>query len=298
MSPVGPHGIVVVDKPEGPTSHTVVSRARKAWGTRRVGHAGTLDPLATGVLVLGLGSATRLLGHLSGQGKEYLATMVLGIATTSDDSQGEVVRAPGASLGADRVAAAMEPWRGRVKQRPSAVSAVHVDGRRAHERVRAGEELQLPERDVTVDAFDLIDVRWAEISGVPATVIDVRVACSAGTYIRALARDIGDALGVGGHVTSLRRTRSGAFTLDDACALEALGEVPLMSPGEAARRSLPSIEVAADDVTPVTHGVRIPWPEGAPEAGTVALLHRGALLALAESRGGRATYSAVFPPEA
>ena len=297
MTVAGPHGIVVVDKPEGPTSHAIVGRARKAWGTRRVGHAGTLDPLATGVLVLGLGSATRLLGHLSAQGKEYVATIALGVSTSSDDAQGDILQAGGATLDAIAVEGAMAPWRGPVRQRPSAVSAVRIDGRRAHERVRAGEDVEVPEREVTIEAFDLLDLRQGEAAGVPVTVIDVRVACSAGTYVRALARDVGDALGVGGHVVALRRTRSGSFTLEDACAMEDLGTATPMTAGVAARRSLPWVDVGDDLVRPVVHGVRIPWPDTAPRTGTVAFLHDDELLALAECSSGTAAYSAVFPPE-
>lgn len=295
MTAPGPHGIIVVDKPEGPTSHAIVARARKAWGTRKVGHAGTLDPLATGVLVLGLGSATRLLGHLSDQGKEYLATIVLGVATTTDDSQGDVVSAAGADLGEPEIEAAMSRWRGPIRQRPSAVSAVHVDGKRAHERVRAGEDVELPERDVTIETFELLGVRHEEAHGVRVTALDVRVACTAGTYVRALARDLGRDLGVGGHITALRRTRSGALTLEDSCDVNALGSAPLMSPGLVARRSLPWIEVDDVHVRSVAHGVRIPWPDGAPHTGTVALLRGEHLLALAEQRSGLATYSAVWP---
>lgn len=291
-------GLVVVDKPEGPTSHAIVGRARKAYGTRRVGHAGTLDPMATGVLVLGIGSATRLLGHLSDQGKEYRATMALGVATTTDDAQGEVIRAPGGRVSAAEVEAAMRMWRGLVRQRPSAVSAVHVDGKRAHELVRAGEEVVLPERDVTIEAFDLLDLRYEDIAGVPVTVVDVRVACSAGTYVRALARDIGDALGVGGHITALRRTRSGALTLADACTVEDLGVTAPLTAGEVARRSLPWVQVPESDVRSVAHGVRIPWPSAAPMSGTVAFLRGDDLLALAEQRGGLAAYTAVWPDTA
>ncbi len=297
MTAAVPHGIVVVDKPAGPTSHAIVARARKAWGTRKVGHAGTLDPLATGVLVLGLGSATRLLGHLSEQGKEYLATMVLGAATTTDDSQGEFVSVHGARLERLDIETAMDRWRGPVRQRPSAVSAVHVDGKRAHERVRAGEDVQLPERDVTVEALEILAIRHAEAGGVTVTAVDVRVACSAGTYVRALARDLGADLGVGGHITSLRRTRSGALTLDDACEVDDFGSAPLVAPGLVARRSLPWVEVADADVRSVSHGVRIPWPPMAPPSGTVALLHGDHLLALAEQRAGLARYSAVWPAE-
>lgn len=296
MTVAGPHGIVVVDKPEGPTSHAIVGRARRAWGTRRVGHAGTLDPLATGVLVLGLGSATRLLGHLSAQGKEYVATIALGVSTSTDDAQGDIVRADGATLAAPDVESAMAPWSGPVRQRPSAVSAVRIDGRRAHERVRAGEDVEVPEREVTIETFDLLDLRHDEVAGVPVTVIDVRVACSAGTYVRALARDVGDALDVGGHVVALRRTRSGAFSLDDACSVDDLGSVAPLTAGAAAQRSLPWVHVGTDLVRSVVHGVRIPWPETAPREGTVALLHDEELLALAECSSGTAAYSAVFPP--
>ena len=292
-----PAGILVVDKPEGPTSHAIVARARKAYGTRRVGHAGTLDPLATGVLVLGIGSATRLLGHLSGQGKEYLATICLGVTTTTDDSQGEVVTAAGARVTPEAVAKAMAAWTGDVRQRPSAVSAVHVDGKRAHERVRAGEEVHLPERDVRIDAFDLLDLRQGDLDGTPVTFVDVRVACSAGTYVRALARDVGQALGVGGHVTALRRTRSGELALEDACRVDDLGSAPLLSAGDVARRCLPWVPVDDSLVRSVIHGVRIPWPEAAPDSGTVALMHGDDLLALAEQRAGVAAYSAVFPPQ-
>lgn len=288
-------GLVVVDKPVGPTSHAIVARARRVYGTRRVGHAGTLDPLATGVLVLGIGSATRLLGHLSEQGKEYLASIALGVSTSTDDSQGAITQARGSRLSSAQVEAAMVPWRGRVRQRPSAVSAVHVDGKRAHERVRAGEDVVLPEREIVVEAFQLLDVRHGDTAGVPTTTIDVRVACSAGTYVRALARDIGDALGVGGHITALRRTRSGALTLDDAHAFDELGESTPITAGEVARRSLPWIQVADADVRAVAHGVRIPWPADAPESGTVAFLRGEELLALAERRSGLATYAAVWP---
>jgi tRNA pseudouridine55 synthase len=289
-------GLLVVDKPEGPTSHSVVAQVRRARGTRKVGHAGTLDPLATGVLVIGIGAATRLLGHLSGQDKEYLATIALGVATDSDDAQGTIISAVGARLEAADIEAAMVPWRGTVRQRPSAVSAVHIDGQRAHARVRAGEEVEMPEREVTVSDFALLDVRHGDIGAVPVTFADVRVTCSTGTYVRALARDVGAALGVGGHVVALRRTRSGSFALADACAVEDVADARLISAGEAARRSLPWAEIADDLVRSVVHGVRIDWPEGAPTQGQVALLHDGDLLALAECRGGKAAYSAVFAP--
>ena len=295
MSPGGdPHGIVIVDKPEGPTSHAIVARARRAWGLRRVGHAGTLDPLATGLLILGLGSATRLLGHLSGQGKEYVATIVLGVSTVTDDAQGEVASAAGAHLDAAAVLEAMAPWRGTVRQRPSAISAVHIDGRRAHERVRSGEDVEIPEREVTIESFDLLGIRQSSAHGVPVTLVDVRVDCSSGTYVRALARDVGATLGVGGHITALRRTRSGAFTLQDACDESDLGTVMPIPAGEAARRSMPWVDVPADQVRSIVHGVQIPWPVSAPAEGTVALLHQGDLLALAERRGEVAAYSAVL----
>ena len=217
----GPTGLVVVDKPGGLTSHDVVARARRALGTRKVGHAGTLDPMATGVLVLGVGRATRLLGHLTLTEKAYDATARLGVATTTDDAEGEVVgAAPAGHLGDDEIRAALAGFVGDIEQVPTAVSAIKVDGRRAYERVRAGEEVELAARPVTVHELVVHEVRAA------ADVVDVdfSVRCSSGTYVRAIARDLGAALGVGGHLTALRRTAVGAFDLSAACTLDDLAE--------------------------------------------------------------------------
>jgi tRNA pseudouridine55 synthase len=200
-------GVVVVDKPAGLTSHTVVARIRKLAGTRKVGHAGTLDPMATGVLVIGVNRATRLLGHLQLADKAYDATVLLGASTTTDDAEGEVVSAASASdlaaVTAEAVEAALAGFRGEISQVPSKVSAIKVGGRRAYERVRAGEEVALKARLVTVSRYDVVDVR----PGPSGIEVDISVDCSSGTYIRALARDLGVELGVGGHLTMLRRTR-------------------------------------------------------------------------------------------
>ncbi len=230
-----PTGILLVDKPEGLTSHDVVSRTRKALQTKKVGHAGTLDPMATGLLVLGVGSATRLLTFLVGADKEYLATIRLGQATVTDDREGDTVflAAPGAvsALSDEEVRAGILALTGDIVQRPSSVSAIKVDGKRAYDRVRSGEDVELAGRPVTVSEFDIVGaprrVTASDGSGAEFYDIDVRVVCSSGTYIRALARDLGAGLsaglggaaGVGGHLTSLRRTRVGAFSVDDATTL-------------------------------------------------------------------------------
>ncbi|MGI9196430.1 MAG: tRNA pseudouridine(55) synthase TruB [Candidatus Nanopelagicales bacterium] len=288
----GPSGVLVVDKPAGLTSHSAVARVRRALGVRRVGHAGTLDPDATGVLVLGIGPATRLLGYLSGDDKDYSSRIVLGLATTTDDASGEVLSESDASgLTREALERALEGLRGDIMQRPSAVSAVKVDGRRAYDRVRAGEDVELPPRPVTIRALTLVGMDRED----SVAVIDIAVTCSAGTYIRALARDLGDALGVGGHVRTLRRTRSGAFSLADAVPLDAVedGGV-LLESGDAARRSMPHVEIDREQADLARHGVQIEWPEAAPASGVVAFLHDDALVGLAERSGARAMWRTVF----
>jgi len=210
-------GLLLVDKPAGCTSHDVVSRVRRVLGLRRVGHAGTLDPMATGLLVVAVDRATRLLGHLAMTDKTYLATIRLGVRTDSDDADGTVIAtADPARIDAVVDAAlrtAMTTLTGQLMQVPSAVSAIKVDGRRAYHRVRAGEQVELAARPVTVSRFDLLD----DPRRSPATLdLDVVVDCGTGTYVRSLARDLGDALGVGGHLTALRRTRVGPFAVEDA----------------------------------------------------------------------------------
>lgn len=234
-------GLLIIDKPAGWTSHQVVGRVRRVFGTRKVGHAGTLDPMATGVLIVGLNRATRLLGHLALHDKAYSATIRLGASTTTDDAEGEPTGgADASSLSLPQVAVAMGAFRGAIMQRPSTVSAIKVDGKRAYARARAGENVQLATREVTVGRFEVLAAR--PVAGYLD--VDVEVECSSGTYVRALARDLGDALGVGGHLTMLRRTRIGRYLLDDAVALDSLtAETPLMSMAEAARLSFPVVEI-------------------------------------------------------
>ncbi|MDO5081690.1 MAG: tRNA pseudouridine(55) synthase TruB [Buchananella hordeovulneris] len=224
MAPA-PAGLVVVDKPQGLTSHDVVGKLRRLAGTRKVGHAGTLDPLATGVLVVGVGAATRLLTHLSGTTKSYTATIRLGQATDTDDAEGQVVAGGGCrELAEQTLAAEIARLTGDILQVPASVSAIKVDGQRAYARVRQGQGVQLAARPVTVSRFEVVSpprpARAAD--GTPVLDVDVDIDCSAGTYIRALARDLGKQLGCGGHLTALRRTRVGAYRLDAAHTLEEL----------------------------------------------------------------------------
>jgi tRNA pseudouridine55 synthase len=215
-------GLVVVAKPGGLTSHDVVARLRRILRTRKVGHAGTLDPMATGVLVCGVGRGTKLLGHLALDTKAYAATIRLGAATTTDDAEGEVVsRADATGVTDAAVAAAMAALTGAIEQVPSSVSAIKVDGKRAYAMVRAGERVELAARPVTVSEFTLLARRGTEL--------DVRVECTSGTYVRALARDLGAALGVGAHLSALHRTRVGPFTLEHARTLEELEADPTLS---------------------------------------------------------------------
>lgn len=225
-------GLLIVDKPAQMTSHDVVARVRQVMHTRKVGHAGTLDPIATGVLVLGIGRATKLLGHLALDRKSYLATIALGASTSTDDIEGEVITqadpAEVAAVTEDALDAAIEPLVGSIQQVPSAVSAVKVDGVRAYERARAGEQVDLPARPVTVHRFDRLTLR--RDTGDPGRIeADVVIDCSSGTYVRALARDLGSTLGVGGHVTVLRRTTVGPFALAAARTLDQIAQQPALS---------------------------------------------------------------------
>ncbi|WP_300264780.1 tRNA pseudouridine(55) synthase TruB [Microbacterium sp.] len=250
-------GILLVDKPRGLTSHDVVARTRRAFGTRKVGHAGTLDPMATGLLVIGIEAATRLLTYVVGADKTYLATIRLGQSSTTDDAEGEIVDVaePAAVSGITPagIAAHLQALTGEISQVPSSVSAIKVDGRRAYDRVRAGEQVELKARTVTVSRFDVL----AERSGDGHLDLDVIVDCSSGTYIRALARDLGAALGVGGHLTALRRTRVGPFSLDHAAELENISEASLLTPAVAAGQVLTAIEVSADEARDLRHGKRL-----------------------------------------
>lgn len=286
-------GLVIVDKPAGLTSHDVVARMRRIAGTRRVGHAGTLDPIATGVLVLGVEKATRLLHHLVLTDKYYTATIRLGQATTTDDAEGEPVG--GASTGTladDAVRAAMPALTGDIEQAPSAVSAIKVAGRRAYARARAGEAVELVARPVTVRRFEAIAFRRPASDLLD---VDVEVECSSGTYVRALARDLGAALGVGGHVTALRRTRVGPFTLGQARSLDELAQLddPVTMPIAAAvRAALPVREITADQARELSFGRRLP---AAGIGGTYgAFGPDGAVVALLAERGDDARPVLVF----
>jgi tRNA pseudouridine55 synthase len=285
-------GLVIVDKPAGWTSHDVVGRMRRLASTKKVGHAGTLDPMATGVLVLGINRATRLLGYLTHADKEYVATIRLGQSTVTDDAEGELVAStPAGHLDEAAVRAVLPTYTGDIQQVPSSVSAIKVDGVRSYAAVRAGEEVTLKARPVTVSTFDLDAVR-AEGDVVD---VDVRVVCSSGTYIRALARDIGADLGVGGHLTMLRRTRVGGFPLRLARTLEELEtELHLLSLDDVARASFDSYDLPEREANDVRFGRALTGINlGAPRA--VAMFDpAGQFLALYEQRGGVAKPVAVF----
>ncbi len=288
-------GLLVVDKPTGWTSHDVVARVRRRAGTRKVGHAGTLDPLATGVLVVGIGRATRLLGHLALTDKTYSATIRLGQSTVTDDAGGEIIASgDAASLGDDQLADGIAALTGDLEQIPASVSAVKVDGQRAYALVRAGDEVALAPRAVHVSAFDIREVRRLG----PVVDVDVDVACSTGTYVRALARDLGNELGVGGHLTALRRTRVGPFTVAAAHVLDALNELaaedlPVMPLDDAAAASFATYTLDDESAQAVRSGRRIPVDLPSPDP--VALLTAaGEFLALYRQDGATARAVAVF----
>lgn len=275
-------GLVVVDKPSGWTSHDVVGKMRRLAGTRKVGHAGTLDPMATGVLILGIGRATRLLGHLAAHDKDYDATIRLGQSTVTDDAEGDVTGGASAAGITDvDVRAAVPAFVGEIEQVPSAVSAIKVDGVRSYARVRAGEDVELAARQVTVSAFTVHDARRPTDDLLD---VDVSVTCSSGTYIRALARDLGAALGVGGHLTVLRRTRIGGIDLSAARTLEQLeADTTVVPLAAAVRAAFPVRTVTGDDAVGVRHGrslalVGETGPTGVFDA-------NGDVLALMEPRG-------------
>jgi len=325
-------GLIVVDKPGGLTSHDVVARVRRLAGTRRVGHAGTLDPMATGVLVVGVEKATRLLGHLTLTNKEYQATIRLGQVTDSGDAEGTITSArPAGQLVLAQVRAAAAALTGEIQQVPPAVSAIKVKGRRAYQLTREGTPPVLEPRPVTVWSFTVQAVRPAQAgpsgpapdgspgaapAGGPGDLldVDVEVCCSSGTYIRALARDMGDALGVGGHLTSLRRTRVGPYGLSVAHTLDELaGELTVLPLAEAAAEAFPVRHLTAEQASSLSHGGRLPGlgasagPGEAAGSGEVAGLPEtagpvaafapdGTLIALIQEKDGVARPLAVFVP--
>lgn len=300
--PTAADGVLVVDKPAGWTSHDVVGRVRRLAATRKVGHAGTLDPMATGVLVVGIGRATRLLTYLSGADKAYTATVRLGATTVTDDAEGEVLTVTDAAH-VTRVAveAATGPLTGDILQVPAAVSAIKVAGERAYARVRAGEDVRLAARPVTVTRFDVLGARPVAVDGTAMLDVDVEVVCSSGTYVRALARDLGAALGVGGHLTALRRTRVGGFGLGEARTLEELAAEPADRPlpvlplADAARATFPVRALTDNEARALGYGKAV---AGAGEAaGTVAAIGPdGTLVALVEPRDGALRPVVVFAP--
>lgn len=275
-------GVVVLDKQSGATSHTLVARLRRVLGIRKVGHAGTLDPMATGVMILGVGRATRLLGHLALNDKRYLATVRLGERSSTDDAEGEIQTVADASgLTLSQIDDACQPLRGAIQQIPSRVSAIKVDGRRAYALAREGKDVQLQAREVVVSRLDVLGHRRAG----QCAEIDLDVECSSGTYIRALARDLGKELGVGGHLTSLRRTRVGGFTLDDATVLGDAAP-PMMTMAEAARRSFPTLTLDDQLARDVAYGRALDIPLAHDEVGLLS--PSGRLLALYGPKAGRA----------
>jgi tRNA pseudouridine55 synthase len=300
-------GIVVVDKSAGMTSHDVVARMRRIAGTRRVGHAGTLDPMATGVLVIGVGKATRLLGYLALTEKEYLATIRLGQSTVTDDAEGDVVPSPSggqgqhesaSTLGEDALRTALAQLTGQIEQVPPKISAIKIKGKRAYHLTRSGAAPDLAARPVTVRCLDLLGVR--QVAGRQDLLdIDVAVTCSSGTYVRAIARDLGAALGTGGHLTVLRRTRVGPYEVSAARTLDQLSEAFEMIPlAKAAGAAFPALHLDAAQARLVAHGARVQLAGGGGDPGTpiAAFGPDGTLVALVTEEDGAMQPLAVFVP--
>ena len=287
------HGFLVVDKEPGMTSHDVVSVARRALGTRKVGHAGTLDPMATGILVLGFNNGTRLLQYITDGDKDYSATIVLGAATVTDDAEGEVITTADASGITDQqIKDVLAKMKGVIFQRPSSVSAVKIDGERAYDRVRSGEEVVLPSREVTILSLEIIQIRRLG----DRIEIDIEATCSAGTFIRAIARDCGDSLGVGGHLNSLRRTRIAGFGLDRAVTLDRLKSKSFdtLDIADVARATFAVREIALDEKIELSFGRAL---EANPDTKIYAGIDgSNQLIALLQNVDGKAKPLAVFAP--
>jgi tRNA pseudouridine55 synthase len=290
-----PSGLVIADKPAGMTSHDVVGRIRRLAGTRKVGHAGTLDPMATGVLVVGVEKATRLLGHLTLADKEYQATIRLGQGTDTDDAEGTVVAAASAAAVTDAaIAAGVAALTGPIEQIPPGVSAIKVGGQRAYKLTRDGQAPELAARPVIVHEFTVTAIRRdGDVLDLDAT-----VTCSTGTYIRALARDLGQALGTAGHLTALRRTRSGSYGIEAARTLDELADKFEITPlDEAAAAAFPRLDLTASDADRVAHGGRLPASSFPAVDGPAAVFGPdGSLIALMRTEGGQTRPLAVFVP--
>ena len=285
------HGFLVIDKDPAMTSHDVVAMGRRALNTRKVGHAGTLDPMATGVLVLGFGNGTRLLQYVTNGDKSYLATVVLGAATITDDHEGEITSTADVSAITDvAIESELAKMRGTIAQRPSSVSAVKVDGERAHARVRAGELFELPAREVTISNLEILEIRRVE----NRIEVDIDVTCSAGTFIRAIARDCGAALGVGGHLNKLRRTRVAGFDLDRTVSITALKaqDFTPLSMADVARATFAVRKVSADEATELSFGRAL--VANVSEDITAAISSADEVLALLQNKEGKALPIAVF----
>jgi len=284
-------GFLVVDKAGGMTSHDVVAVGRKALGTRKVGHAGTLDPMATGILVLGFGNGTRLLQYITDGDKSYIATVVLGASTVTDDKEGEVLTSTDASKVVDsEIEKILKAMIGTIAQRPSSVSAVKVGGERAYDRVRAGETFELEARSVTISQLDILAIRHLAAT----TEVDIEVTCSAGTFIRAIARDLGDGLNVGGHLSALRRTRVAGFSEKDAVSFEDLKAQKFTALGlsDVARVTFTPRELSLDEVKELSFGR--PISENGNTVINAAMSPDNHLIALLKDEGGKAKPIAVF----
>ena len=284
-------GFLVVDKAPGMTSHDVVAIGRRALNTRKVGHAGTLDPMATGVLILGFNNGTRLLQYITDGDKSYTATIVLGASTTTDDHEGEITSTADASQVRDEdIKRILGTMVGEIMQRPTKVSAIKVDGKRAYDRARSGEEFELPARKVTISQLDILDIRHKEA----ATLVDIAVTCSAGTYIRAIARDLGAELKVGGHLNVLRRTRVAGFTLDQAIGVDQLkgGNVSTLDLADVARATFPVRELELDEVNELSFGR--PLSANTSDEIFAAISPDNRLIALLKNSLGKAKPVAVF----
>ena len=289
-------GFVVVDKAGAMTSHDVVAVGRRVLGTRKVGHAGTLDPMATGILILGFGHGTRLLQYITDGDKSYRATIALGASTITDDVEGETIskatQTQIAETSDEQIRTALASMRGVISQRPSSVSAVKVDGKRAHERVRAGEVFELASREVTISQLDVLEIR----RGKDAIEVDIEVTCSAGTFIRAIARDLGAALKIGGHLTFLRRTRVASFGEDVANPFEKFksGDFKTLGLVDVAKSIFKVRDVTSDEAAELSFGRKISASASTGIYAAISATHE--LIALLENRDDGAKPIAVFAP--